>query len=385
MATRHRRLPDEGHGFAALIGSRRSDAGGPGYRSLNSLTTHAVGPAVTPVRPALPRGCPVCLHVSVLSETICDVGRQESALQLADDLLADIELQRLKASEIALKASRLARLVGHDDLTALLGFELAGYPHDGSDQEWIDKTGRWADKTAGTAYTGSLANIEAKSEGSRAAMLSLQSGGNYSGDMILPASRDHDAKITAHANLLGTLGGISGQVTAVIYRMVTEIYHELMFSDLQASLFAETQANVDGELARASGSALDKIERVADRLRDGDPESVSQGLTSCRRLIDACADHVFPARDAPYVIGEQPLSVGQSNVLNRLQAYCHSIGLPKSRRDRLRVMLKELYSRCSAGTHAEVTVQEARFVFLQTYVVLGEILTATSEGEGRAQ
>lgn len=231
----------------------------------------------------------------------------------------------------------------------------------------------------------SLANVEANCEGARAAMAALQSGGNYSGDMILPASRDHDAKITSQAGLVGTLAGLAGQVTAVIYRMVTEIYHELLFSDLQATLFAETQAHVDGQLAQAGGSALDKIEKVADRLRDGDPESVSQGLTSCRRLIDACADHVFPARDEPYVIGEQPLSVGASNVLNRLQAFCHSVGLPKSRRDRLRVTLKQLYSRCSAGTHAEVTVQEARFVFLQTYVVLGEILTTTAPEVDGAQ
>ncbi|MDQ0921529.1 hypothetical protein QF038_000037 [Pseudarthrobacter sp. W1I19] len=41
----------------------------------------------------------------------------------------------------------------------------------------------------------------------------------------------------------------------------------------------------------------------------------------------------------------------------------------------------ELYARCSAGTHAEADVQEARFVFLQTYVVLGEILTLGTDPE----
>ncbi|MFF1570182.1 hypothetical protein ACFVY1_43625 [Streptomyces sp. NPDC058293] len=37
-----------------------------------------------------------------------------------------------------------------------------------------------------------------------------------------------------------------------------------------------------------------------------------------------------------------------------------------------------LYARCSAGTHAEVTIDEARFIFLQTYIVLGEILTLSA-------
>ncbi|MDG4666057.1 hypothetical protein [Mycobacterium sp. 236(2023)] len=149
--------------------------------------------------------------------------------------MADVELKRLKASEIALKASRVARLVGHEGLT------------------------------------------------------------------------------------VATWSGICGQVVATIYDMVMEIYHALLFSELQATLFADTQIRVDGSLSAASGSALDEIERVSDRLRDGDPESVSQALTTCRRLIDSCADHLFPAQADQYLIGVGvPLKVGQQQVLNRL-------------------------------------------------------------------
>lgn len=67
--------------------------------------------------------------------------------------------------------------------------------------------------------------------------------------------------------------------------------------------------------------------------------------------------------------------MGQQNVLNRLQAYSHQQGISKGRRDRLRRTLGDLYDRCSAATHSEVSVEEARFVFLQTYVVLGEVLS----------
>ena len=67
------------------------------------------------------------------------MGRQDEALRIADELLADIELQRLKASEIVLKASRVARLVGHEELIEFLGFERNGYPTDGSARKWIEK------------------------------------------------------------------------------------------------------------------------------------------------------------------------------------------------------------------------------------------------------
>lgn len=310
------------------------------------------------------------------------MGRQEEALRVAEELLADIELQRLKASEVVAKASRVARLVGHAELLEFLRLERSGYPPDGTASEWIDRSGRWSSREENKFYPMSIAKVEAQITAAQQAVEALQGGGNYSGDYVVVASRQHDDRIGSHAKAAATWSGIRGQVLATVYEMVVEIYHELLFSELQTTLFADTQAKVDGSLAVASGSALDKIERVSDRLRDGDPESVSQALTTCRRLIDSCADHVFPAQPEPYAISDEAtLNVGQQHVLNRLQAFTHQCGCPKSRRDRLRHTLSDLYGRCSAGTHAEVTVQEARFVFLQTYVALGEILTLARAGQ----
>lgn len=304
------------------------------------------------------------------------VGRQEEAIRVADELLADIELKRLKASEVVLKASRLARLVGHTELTEFLGFERSGYPTDGSARKWIERAGRWANKEKTSFHSGSIAKVEAHVGSAQQAVDAMRGGGNYSGDNVLLASRRHDERIVEASGIFGTWTGICGQVVATVYDIVSEIYHELLFSEIQASLFADTQKKVDGSLAAASGSALDKIERVSDRLRDGDPESVSQALTTCRRLIDSCADYVFPAADEPYEIGDGvTLKVGPQQVLNRLQAHTHACGASKSRRDRLRRTLADLYERCSAGTHAEVALGEARFIFLQTYISLGEILT----------
>lgn len=304
------------------------------------------------------------------------VGKQEEASRVAEELLADIELQRLKASEVVLKASRVARLVGHEDLTEFLGYERNGYPLDGSANRWIGRAGRWAGRDDAKIFPGSISTIEANLAGSTRAIDAMRGGGNYSGEWAGAAARDHDTRIRAQAEAVGALSAICGQVVATVYDFVAEIYHELLFSDLQASLFADTQARVDGSLAAASGSALAKIERVSARLRDGDPESVSQGLTTCRRLIDSCADFVFPPRPDEYDMGAGlTLKVGQPNVLNRLQAFTHLQGAPKGRRDRLRRTLADLYDRCSAGTHADVTIEEARFVFLQTYVALGEVLT----------
>jgi len=74
------------------------------------------------------------------------VDRQAEALRLAEALLEDIELQRLKASEVVLKASRLARLVGHDDLQEFLAMEREGYTD--SRSRWVAKPGSTDDHGA---------------------------------------------------------------------------------------------------------------------------------------------------------------------------------------------------------------------------------------------
>lgn len=306
--------------------------------------------------------------------------RQGEALRLAEALLEDVELQRLKASEVVLKASRLARLVGHEDLQEFLALERDGYPD--ATSRWVKKAGRLSDLKDDTYYPAPITKIEALRNSSAQAIEALSGGGNYSGNYALVAGREHDKKISNHAASLGTLEAVCGQVVATVYDMVVDIYHELMFSELQASLFAQAQADVDGALAKAGGSALDKIEKVSARLRDGDAESVSQALTTCRRLIVAVAGHVFPARDGTYDVGGTELKVGEANVLNRLQAHLHATTASKSRRDRIRRGLSDLFDRCSAGTHDAVSGQEARFVFLQTYVLLGEILTLNVEQVG---
>ncbi|MFB6672985.1 hypothetical protein ACFCWG_11425 [Streptomyces sp. NPDC056390] len=146
--------------------------------------------------------------------------------------MPDIELKRLKACEVVLKASRIARLVGHTELTEFLGFEPNGYPTDGSARAWIGRAGCWADREKNTFYTHSIAKVESQVESGRQAIDAMRGGGNYSGEKALLASRGHAERILHSSATLGTWTGICGQVVATVYDMVTEIYHELLFSEL---------------------------------------------------------------------------------------------------------------------------------------------------------
>jgi len=103
------------------------------------------------------------------------VDRLGEALRIAEELLLDTELRRLKASEILLKASGLARLVGRDDLSSFLSLEREGYRGDGSDREWIQRAGRNTDD--GKFFNAPLSKIEATLDAAEAALKTLQGGG----------------------------------------------------------------------------------------------------------------------------------------------------------------------------------------------------------------
>lgn len=53
--------------------------------------------------------------------------KSEHALELSKELLDDIELSRLEAEKLILKASRLARLAGSEEIRAWLKLEMTGY------------------------------------------------------------------------------------------------------------------------------------------------------------------------------------------------------------------------------------------------------------------
>lgn len=52
----------------------------------------------------------------------------KEALTLSEDILRSIELGDMPLTNIALKTSRLARLLNDYDIQKIMGFEVGGYP-----------------------------------------------------------------------------------------------------------------------------------------------------------------------------------------------------------------------------------------------------------------
>ncbi len=301
--------------------------------------------------------------------------KQAEALKLADELLGDIELSRLSADKCLLKATRLARLVSDEDTQAWLQFELHGYDlHSPRWRQLVEMTGRWADAEKSSIHTASLSSLQGTLDAERGKLASLQST-SLAGDSIIVAQNNRFIQLNLTASNIAAHTTVISGVLAALHDFVARTYYELLFSEIQAELFASVQSEVDARIAPMTSGALSKIEAINERLRAGDTEAISHAMTTCRRLIDSTADALSPAIEGTAEIDGQQVAMSKSNVLNRLNFYAYKSGATKGRRDRLRRSLSDIYGRVSKGVHEDVTPMEARFIFLQTYLTLGELVT----------
>lgn len=300
--------------------------------------------------------------------------RHAQALQLAEQLLEDVELTRLPVDRLVLKATRLARLTEDEVALTWLAFEVSGCTSSEAGKRHMSRTGRWTDREKGEGTWSPAAAIQASLNSCDQAIQALKVD-SVGGEWASIALREQRGSIASLSSTSQALSAILARVTGLIHDFTSRVYHELQFSDAQAGMFESVRQDVDARLARLGGEALVKIESINERFRVGDTEAVSHAMTTARRLIDSVADSVFPGRSEPYKIGDEPLVVDESKVLNRILAFLHSKGATDGRRARLRRTFSDVYGRVSKGIHDDVDIEEARFIFLQTYVALGEVVS----------
>lgn len=296
---------------------------------------------------------------------------------LASELLEDIELSRTTLSQQVLKASRLARLIDDDDAVEWIEFELSGIPGNDSGRDHMTRTKRWTNKDENKGlWSATTADLESQVDSLRANMEASRVE-SWSGDALMGATIQHRNYQTSITGSIGTRMVILNRVSSLLHEFARRTFYELEFSAEQQSIFESARREIDGMLAPQVGNSLDKVDSIYRRLGEGDPEAVSQAMNTVRRLIDSFADSVYPTVPDGTVDlgGGNVLKIGDRHHQNRINAYIVERTTSATHRKRLRQGLANIYDRASTGTHAEVSTSEARYLFLSTYVLLGEILS----------
>lgn len=300
--------------------------------------------------------------------------KSEHILELAKELLDDIELSRTNAESLILKASRLARWVGSEEIRNWLKLEMNGY--NGSDPlslKYMYITGCWINKDKNQGYWGPLAQQEAAIIAEKAKLASMRTPDSSSDSAVL-AINNVTSTMTDSAHYISRLSGIKSRVLAQLHNFISEVYYEKQFDNLSESIFERYKSEVDTLIVDSCGDVLEKLPSVMDRLSENDEESITQALITCRRILEAFADSIYPPSNKTINIDDNELKLGVDKHQNRINAYVFKRTKSKSRGKRIRQNLSNLFDRVSTGVHSDVSAEEARSLFLNTYLFIGEIL-----------
>jgi len=235
--------------------------------------------------------------------------REASAL--SDEVLKNIELSEFPLANIALKASRLARLLNDFETQKIMEYEAAGYPltPDGvhpdiynlaviAGREYQQKNEK-SGEIQNYIYAISIEELEQEVK---------------STDAALAAARDPDVSVSS-ANPYQTVWNPAGNKferdtirssaaraqrrlstrRSFIYSYVLRRHHELRFSGIADDIFSRTREKVDAAIGNRVPDAVQKLAAVYDNLQSENPEDWANAVHSCRRILQDLADSLYPA------------------------------------------------------------------------------------------
>ena len=302
-------------------------------------------------------------------------------IELCKELLDDIELSRINSEAILLKATRLARLSGSDEIRQWLRYEMAGYNScDSLSIKYMTLTGRWIDKNENIAFWGSLAEQETSIEVLKLQLATIKVD-SVSGELASHVNRNIIKEAKTIGNDVTRISLIRSRVISKIHDFVSSIYYEKIFSGYSENIFETYKSSIDSLLVGKCNDVLEKIPSIFERLSNGESEAVSHALTTCRRIIDSFADAISPPSEEVIEIDDNTLKLDAAKHQNRINAYIHVKTDSKSRKQKLRQTLSNLYGRVSSGVHSDVSVDEAKALFLEVYLFLGEVISLENKGD----
>jgi hypothetical protein len=326
------------------------------------------------------------------------------ALELSSEILKNIELSELPLTNIALKASRLARLLNDFEVQRIMVLESGGYPqaqpNKVSPDIWQLAVTAGRRITSEDSETGEvLEHIYAESVSELEERLRL-------GEAALAAARDPDVSLTS-ANPNQYVRGPAGNQTereqakvliatsaqrlasrrAFIHDYTSRKHYELRLSNIADDVFNRTRERVDAVIGEAVPDSIKRLSAVYENLQSENPEDWSNAVHSCRRVLQDLADEVFPPQDEDRFVPangkDRVIKLGRQNYINRIMAFVQDSSHSKSYEQlvgsHLRFIgerLDSVFKAAQKGSHDTIiSREEADRYVIYTYLIVGDILS----------
>lgn len=322
----------------------------------------------------------------------------KEALELSEEILKNIELDEIPLSNIALKTTRLARLLNEFDYQKIMEYEAGGYPLTPSGvQEDVFKLGRLAKrnyqkkdkygKLRDFIHIKSIEQLELEIE---SAKIGLEAATDR--NVSVSSSNPDQYVFTPPGNTIernqlrqdiSSLSDLISRRRSFIYSFVLNKNHELKYSGISSDAFSRIRESVNNLIVEHVPSATQKFSAIYENLLSENPEDWSNAVHSCRRILIDLADIVFsPQKTDRHDKEGNPIKLGKDNYVNRL--ICFAEDNTESKRfteivgSHIKYLGERLDSICSAaqkGSHSTVDKLEADRYVVYTYMIVGDILS----------
>ncbi|MFZ0321796.1 MAG: hypothetical protein WAL56_21915 [Candidatus Sulfotelmatobacter sp.] len=218
------------------------------------------------------------------------------ALRLSEEILRNVELNEIPLTNVALKTSRLARLLNDLGAEKTMRFEASGYPvKDGimTQENWLlaIAAGRKYIEQDGSekAFTESIDAIELQIRADQATLAAATAAASVVrtaphqpswrtsfaiDDKQIEGYRAQNARNSLHVSTERIASRRS-----LIYGYAVNRYHELRFSAIASDVFARVRERADTKLATVLPDAVQRFNAVYDNLRSQNPRRLVQRRT----------------------------------------------------------------------------------------------------------
>jgi hypothetical protein len=323
------------------------------------------------------------------------------ALSLSEEALRNIELSEIPLARVALKLSRLARLLNDFEHQRIMEFEAGGYPTapTGVPPEvyvLAVKAGReyqLKDTKKGTIenyiYATPIEELELEASSAQVALAAARDP-----DVSVSSSNPNQFVWNPSGNSLERNTIRTSAATAqrrlssrrsFLYAYALKKNYELKFSGIADDIFSRIRKQVDDRIGERVPTAVQKLAAVYDNLTSDNAEDWSNAVHSCRRILQDLADSLFPPREDVVVQHNgkpKTIKLGADNYVNRIMAFLEE----HSDSERFREIvgshisyvgerLDSVFRAAQKGSHASVTREEADRYVVYTYLVVGDVLS----------
>ena len=286
--------------------------------------------------------------------------RHTEALQLAEDILKNIELSEIPLSNICLKVARLARL--------------------SNDLENIELLSSWSSTCASTEAYLEAAKLQLSSAGDKPVSISSSNPSQH----VFSPPGNMGERVGLRNGIEKAQGNLQ-ENSSKVYKYVLNIYFQKKFSGISQEIFESTRTMVDNKLKELIPESVKKFISIYENLISDNVEDWSNAVHSCRKLLKDVADKLFPPNpDGLKVIEREgkEIKVGDNNYVNRLICYIQDKSGSNTFKSVIGTNLQYTIERMDAisdaiqkGSHTDIKSRyEAERFVIYTYLLLGDIL-----------